>query len=411
MEGNARKFRVLPAVLQLLLILAVCSCERERHPENPSAVLKIAVRSGIYADVLRGCLEEFEFSRNVRCEVEEFGEDELRERILAGGGLDLCMVDGSWMASFASRGVLADLAGLGYSLDDDIIGATTAISRRGGGLYLAPWFGNVTVLLYNRIMLREAGISPGEVSSLEDLLRVSDFQRGRHNLGFMYRGDTANNVVVDFLPVLCACGGWVVDKENRPTVDTEQFRMAMIVYRALVGTGRAAKRDDLVAAIANKSAALGVGWPGWYTPTRNSSMDYVPFPGRLRRTDREFNASVYGIWALGIPSDSAQKELAAALLSHLMDAGVQRRSVEFGGVPCRYSSLADDDVVSRFPQYAAVRRALESGVYRPVMEDWPEFCAVLGDEISLILDGAKPISTGLSDAQRRLESIGRQRPD
>lgn len=405
-------WRIFSGILCAILLCAACS-QKTVHYGKPEATLTLALRSGTYADVIKRCLPAFEAKHNVVCKVLELSEDELHHQVAndvvnKDGRFDLCMVDGSWMAEYTAKRVLTNLSERGYELDDDIIPATKAICYDNGGLYLVPYYGNVTVLLYNKIMIKEAGYSPDKIRSLEDLFRICSFQKGRHNLGFMYRGDTANNIVVDFLPILLSYGGWVVDSKNIPTVNTREFRRALYAYMDLIETGRAAKKDDLVAAIANKSAAMGIGWPGWYTPTRNSSMDYLALTGRYRYESVPHNANIYGIWTIGVPENSRHKDYAVSLLSYLMDKDVQKATVAYGGVPCRYSSLQDKEILAQFPQYAVVCKALESGVYRPVMEEWSDFYAILGAEMRFILEGKKSVNEGLNDAQWQLEAMMNQ---
>lgn len=390
-------------------VLCIGCSKNKTRLKNPDATLALALRSGTYAEVIKKCIPDFEIKHNILCEVKELSEDDLHHLVASDvvnekGAYDLCMVDGSWMAEYTAKGVLANLKDYGYDLDDDIIPATKTICYHNDGLYLAPFYGNVTVLLYNKIMVEEAGYAPEKIRSLEDILNICTFQSKRHNLGFMYRGDTANNIVVDFLPILLSYGGWVVDEHNVPTVNTEEFRRAMYGYMELIETGRAAGKEDLIAAIANKSATMGIGWPGWYTPARNSSMDYLALTGRYRYESAPHNANIYGIWTIGVPSNSQHKEAAVTLLSYLMDGDVQKSTVANGGVPCRYSSLKDKDVLEKFPQYEVVCKALESGVYRPVMEEWSDFYAILGYEMKAIIAGEKTINVGLNDAQRQLEA-------
>lgn len=375
--------------------------------QNPVATLNLALRAGTYSEVIKECLPEFERKNNIQCNVSELSEGGLKSGIATDseGVYDLCMVDGSWMAEYTSKGILANLSQLGYNLDDDIIPATKTICYHKDSLYLAPYYGNVTVLLYNKLMIKEAGYTPEEINSIEDILKICRFQKKRHNLGFMYRGDTANNIVVDFLPILLSRGTYVVDKNNKPTINTPEFAEAIYMYKSLIKTGRAAKKDDLIAAIANKSAAIGIGWPGWYTPTRNSSMDYIALNGRYRDDRMAFNSNIYGIWTIGIPQTSKNKQHAIELLKYLMDKEVQKSTVNYGGVPCRYSSLKDPKILNKFPQYEAVRKALEGGVYRPVMEKWSQFYTILGREMKLMLEDKKTVPQGLEDAQRDLEEM------
>ena len=149
----------------MALSLAACGGGKTETPsdsntpaDNTSAEptkLSLILRGGTYADVIKECLPAFEAEHNVVCEVQELSEGDLYSGIALDaindkGSYDLCMVDGSWMAEFTENGVLANLTELGYSLDEDVIPATTTICKVGEDIYLAPYYGNVTVMMYNK---------------------------------------------------------------------------------------------------------------------------------------------------------------------------------------------------------------------------------------------------------------------
>ena len=372
--------------------------------------MSIALRGGVYADVLKECLPAFEEEHNVTIDVQELSEEDLHTSVAlnatsAEGAYDLCMVDGSWMAEFTDAGVLANLTELGYELDEDIIEATTSICYVDDNVYLAPYYGNVTVLMLNKAIVEEAGYTTDTVDSLEAVLDICQQAQANGKKGFIYRGDNQNNLVVDFLPILLSYGGWVVDENNQPTVNSEEFVNAMNYYMELIATGEAQVKDDLVASVDSGAAAMGIAWPGWYTPTADTPADYIALNGKATPDAEANNANVYGIWCLGIPSNSQNKELAAELLAYLMDPEVQYGTVASGGVPCRYSSLQDEEVLAQYPQYEVVCQALESGVYRPVIAEWTEFYTTLGSEMDNIINGAKTVEEGLNDAQAALEEL------
>ena len=132
--------------------------------------MTLVLRSGVYADVIKECLPAFEAEHNVTCEVQEQSEADLYSNIAldainAQGTYDLCMVDGSWMAEYTANGVLANLSELGYELDDDIIEATTSICYVDGDVYLAPYYGNVTVLMFNKANVEAAGYTADTIAS------------------------------------------------------------------------------------------------------------------------------------------------------------------------------------------------------------------------------------------------------
>ena len=404
--------KVICLAFTLMLVietLTACGRQEQETVDDNLPVLTLALRDGIYSDVIQESVRKFEEEEQVHCEILELSEDELHSMVAedaknTSGAYDLCMVDGSWMAEYTSNGILASLSKLGYELDEDIIPATTEICYQNDEVYLAPYYGNVTVLLFNKALIERAGYTSDEIQSLEDVLKICEQAKADGNLGFMYRGDSQNNYVVDFLPILLSFGGWVVDDQNRPTIDTPEFASAMEFYLKLIATGKAESRDNLVIAIANHAAAMAVGWPGWYTPSEKSTADYCALTGKARSDSDSYNANVYGIWALGIPENSTQKDLAAKLLTYLMDPKVQKETVSYGGVPCRYSSLKDEAVLAKFPQYEAVCDALENGIYRPIMVEWPSFYQILGEEMENMINGKESIETGLKTAQEKLET-------
>ena len=410
------KRKLLTLVLAGAMVCSLAACGGSNNSESSETSadgrtqMSIALRGGVYADVLKECLPAFEEEHNVTIDVQELSEEDLHTSVAlnatsAEGAYDLCMVDGSWMAEFTDAGVLANLTELGYELDEDIIEATTSICYVDDNVYLAPYYGNVTVLMLNKAIVEEAGYTADTVDSLEAVLDICQQAQANGKKGFIYRGDNQNNLVVDFLPILLSYGGWVVDENNQPTVNSEEFVNAMNYYMELIATGEAQVKDDLVASVDSGAAAMGIAWPGWYTPTADTPADYIALNGKATPDAEANNANVYGIWCLGIPSNSQNKELAAELLAYLMDPEVQYGTVASGGVPCRYSSLQDEEVLAQYPQYEVVCQALESGVYRPVIAEWTEFYTTLGSEMDNIINGAKTVEEGLNDAQAALEEL------
>lgn len=410
-----KKLFALFLTLVMAMSLVACGGEGASTPDadaegGEATKLTLILRSGTYSDVIKECLPAFEKEHNVKCEVLELSEDDLHSKIALDamnkeGAYDLCMVDGSWMAEFTEAGVLANLTELGYELDDDIIPATTAISYYKDDVYLAPYYGNVTVLMYNKANVEAAGYDGNTIASLDDMLKICEKAKADGKKGFIFRGDSNNNMVVDFLPILLSYGGWVLDENNAPAVNTPAFKEAMEFYLKLIATGDAEKKDDLIASVDTGSGTMGVGWPGWYTLTAESPADYCAITGAVAPGGETHNANVYGVWTIGITANSTHKEETLELLKYLMDKDVQLKTVPSGGVPCRYSSLKNPEVLAAYPQYEVICKALESGVYRPVIKEWTDFYTILGMEMSAIVNGVKTVDQGLADAQTQLEAI------
>ena len=286
-------------LLSLLVVSLLVSCAG-------AETLTLALRSGTYAEVIKKCLPAFEDKHNVKTEVLELAEDDLHSKLAldavnSAGAYDLCIVDGSWMAEFSANGVLADLGALGCELDDDIIPATTKISYYNGKLYLTPFYGNVTILFYNKAL-----VNGQPIDSLADLLKICKAAKESGKKGFIFRGDTENNLVVDFMPVLLSFGAWVLNDNGKPAVNSEKFAEAVKCYLELIATGDAEAKDDLIATIDNGAGTMGVGWPGLYLPTATSNADYTTITERTDNDSPARNANVYGAWTLGITANSTR---------------------------------------------------------------------------------------------------------
>lgn len=402
-----RSFKKIVSLLvsAVLVFATLAGCGEEEKADK----LVLAVRSGTYAEVIKMCLSGFEEKYGITCEVVEFSEDDLHSEILhdslnSKGSYDIIMADSSWISELIAEGALADLGALGYKLDTDIIPATTDICIKDGKMYLVPYYGNVTVMLYNRTVAESLGFNVEEIDTLDEISSLCNASSAAGYGGFVARGDTANNVVVDFLPVLRAFGGWVVDSSGMPTVNTAEFKAALNYYMNLLKTGRLLPKDQLISSIETGSQVLAVGWPGWYM-TDAVNSDYCAFPGMVKSGDESFNSNIYGIWTLGIPANCRYKSSAALLLNYLMDPEVQKSTIEYGGVPCRYSCLTDPEIVALNPHLEVICSALENGIYRPSTRKWPEFYAILGGRMTQILSGELSTDDGLTLAQEELEAL------
>ncbi|MEG1989124.1 MAG: extracellular solute-binding protein, partial [Oscillibacter sp.] len=202
-----KKLLALLLALVMSLSLVACGAPKEEKPAEPApsaepTKLTLILRGGTYSDVIKAALPAFEKENNVKCEVLDLSFDDLHSKIALDavnekGAYDLCMVDGSWMAEFTANNVLANLTEMGYAFDEDIIPATTDICKVGEDVYLAPYFGNVTVMLYNKELVKAAGYEPADIQTFEDLMAIAKSANAAGKKGFLIRGGSGDNIVSD----------------------------------------------------------------------------------------------------------------------------------------------------------------------------------------------------------------------
>ncbi len=390
----------LAVVLSLLLALCLC-CTAFADDET----LTLILRAGTYAEVIKAAIADFEAENNCKIEFSEETFDDLHTKISLDainpeGSYDLVVVDGTWMAEFTDNGVLADLTELGYAFDEDIIPATTVAGiAEDGDTYLIPFYGNVTVFMYNKDLLDKYndGVIP---ENWADVLAVAQKAKADGVDGYLLRAGAGDNNVSDFLPVLKSFGGWVLSEDNSEvTLNTPEAAAALQAYVDLYKSGDILDKDNIVAAINNGSAVMAVGWPGWGANT------YTTIPTKATADAEEFNSSIYGCWFAGIAANSTHKELAMKFLEYFTSKDFQLGTVEIGGVPCRESSLLDEASLAINPNLTVVYNSLAKGTYRPLVTFWADFYTTFGPFIENAVMGTMTVEEALAGAQEACSAL------
>jgi len=380
----------------------------EEKTEEPTK-LTLILRGGTYGDVIKNMLPEFEKENNVTCEVMDLAFSDLHDKIALDarnpkGAYDLIMVDGSWIPEFIEYGVAMNLSEEGYYLDDDFITeAAVAGYDKSGDLYCVPHFGNVNVMLYNDALLESVGATVPETWTdvLETARKVKDTGKD----GFLVRAQAGDNITSDFLAVLLAHGGKVLDENNQPTIDTPEFKQALEMYIELKNAGSIMDKDDIVAAISGEKAALSLSWPGWYVPEVEGPAHYTVIPTQVDESTPSNPSSIYGIWFVGIAANSQNKEMTLKLLEYVTSAENQLAAVEDGGVSTRHSVYQNQDVIEKYPHLEIIYNALQNGVYRPLVTEWNDITIALGNELDAAVQGVKTVDQALADAQKAVAQI------
>lgn len=390
----------IAVVLTLLLALCLC-CTAFADDET----LTLILRAGTYAEVLKEAIPAFEEANGCKIEFSEETFDDLHTKISldavnAEGAYDVLMLDGTWMTEFTESGILADLTGMGYELDDDIIPATTVAGiAADGDLYMLPYYGNVTIFMYNKDLIDKynGGVVP---ATWEGVLELSKTMKADGVDGYLLRAGAGDPNVTDFLPVLKSFGGWVLNEDfTEVTLNTPEAKAALEFYKELYNAGALLDKDNMVAAINNGSAAMAIGWPGW------GAANYTTTPTKVADDSEEQYSSIYGCWFLGIAENSAKKDLALKFLEYAMSADVQLATVPNGGVPCRESSLLNPDVLAEKPNLEVVYGALAKGTFRPAVGFYTDLVNTFGPYLESAVMGTMSVDDALAAGQEACAAL------
>ena len=393
-----KKFAV---ILSLLLALCICSVSFAQEPET----LTLLLRAGTYGEVVKALIPEFEAEHNCKIEYSEETFDDLHTKISmdainSEGTYDVIVVDGSWKAEFIDNDILADLTELGYEYDEDIIPATLPAGiGPDGHAYLIPFYGNVTIFMYNEDLIDK--YNDGEVpTNWADVLELAQTMKADGVDGYLLRAGAGDSNVSDFLPVLKSFGAWVMnDDYTEITINTPEAKAALQMYIDLYKAGNMLDKDNIVAAINSGTAAMAVGWPGW------GADHYTTIPTMADEDSEPQNSSIYGCWFIGMAANSTHKDLALEFLEEVTSAEYQQETVEIGGVPCRESCLLNEESLEINPNLEVVYGSLSVGTYRPFVTFWSEYYTILGPYLEAAVMGQMTVDEALDTAQAELESL------
>lgn len=410
---------LLALTLAAVLFLAGCgSREAGAEPE-----LLLAVNAGVEADSLKQAAADYQRQFGIRVQVVEYPYQSLFEKlIIALSGpqtnYDLIMLDDPWFPRFAEMNGLLELTPLYQAEgqagpDADFVETSLALCRHPYGtglLYALPYVGNTQLFFYRRDLFEKHGLAPPRC--WDDVLSTGRrIGQGEKMHGYVMRAAQGNPIVADFMPLLWAFGGELLDEQGRPVVDSLEAVAAlefMLKLAEIVPPGYVNfNADEVGAHLAQGTAVMGINWPAWIPtfedPARSrvvGQIGYSTVPSQVRP-----GASAIGNWLLAIPRRSRQPGRAFDFLLWLTSREQMRLSALRGNPPTRRSLFEDPELIARFPAYPVQYEALRTSRPRPRSPVWNEIENTFGTYLSQANAGVYPPREALQRANTEIAQI------
>ena len=377
--------------------------------------LVIAGRDGVYGDALAYAVEAYKkASPDTEVELLKLPYGSLYEKLvvsLRGGAdaYDVIVVDDTWMPEFTANGwlkpVTADLSGVVPSL--------AALAKDKGGQAVAlPFVGNVEMFAYRTDLFEAAGLAAPK--SWSDVVKAAETLKAKNPdvAGVVFRGTKGNPIVTGFPPVFWAHGGEIIDGSGKAALASpagvkalEQFLSLKAYAPTGVETYNATEVRD---ALEQGRAAMAIEvWPAWVPSLDDAAKSKVvgkvaigPAPGETAGP-----APMLGIWQVAIPSGAPNGDAAQKFLAFLGSAEMQKDlALRFGLPPTQAALYADKDLVAKYRWYPDQLKALEAGVSRPRVKQWPQVESILGDYLQLALVGQMGAEEALKKASADIDA-------
>jgi multiple sugar transport system substrate-binding protein len=400
-----RLFGLLTAVIALL---SACSRGSEKS-------LTIAVNAGVEGTALKNAANEWGAAHGVRVEVVELPYANLFEReqldlTSRTGAYDVIMLDDPWFPRLVENGNLAPLP---REPDADFITTCVDVCRnpyRTGKPFALPYVGNSQLFFYRGDLFAKYNLGAPKTWD-EVLVAAKRIGAGEKIYGYVMRAAPGNAVVADFMPLLWAFGGDVLDASGKPVCDSPA---AVDALRFMLELGKLSppgyagfNADEVSAHLLQSTAAMSINWPAWIAamddPSKSkvvSRISFAPMPA-----GRAPGVGELGSWLVAVPAASKHSADAFDFIFWATDAPQLKQAALRGNPPTRRSVFQSPDLIAKFRAFPVQLASLESARPRPRTPQWNEIENAFGIYLSKANAGAIDPAEAMRDAARDIAQI------
>lgn len=323
----------------------------------------------------------------------------------AGGGPDLVYGPSDQVGPFSVLGIIRPVDG---TIPADSLAKfhAAAFDTLEGHVWALPdQLGNHLMLIYNRALVASPPEDLDALAALAEQLTVDENDDGRPE-----RYGLVLNLSEPFwlVPFLGACGGWVMDDANRPTLDTEAMREALTYLARLKNELGAVPREaDVQLAdtmFKEAKAAMIVNGPWSLQGYRDAGIDIG-----IARIPRH---PVSGRWATpmtGSKGYSINAKVSDAKLPLVLDLlyylTSERVTAAYAGLlilPSRLEALAALEAGAD-ELLAASRQQYDVGRRMPVVPEMRAIWDAMRPPLQLVMNGSLDVATAATRMQRDAE--------
>jgi multiple sugar transport system substrate-binding protein len=396
--------------LLTLFVIFVASCGR-----TPERSLTIAVNAGVEGTALKTAAEEWGAARGVKVEVVELPyanlfEKEQLDLTSRTGAYDVIMLDDPWFPRLVGDG---NLAALPRDPDPDFVTPCLDVSRnpyRTGKYFALPYVGNSQLFFYRKDLLDKYKLAPP--ATWHDVLAGAKTISEREKIfGYVMRAASGNAVVADFMPLLWAFGGDVMDDKGRAVCDSPA---AIDALNFMLELGRYSppgyagfNADEVSAHLLQGTAAMSINWPAWIAamddPAKSKApgkIDFIPMPA-----ERVAGVGELGTWLIAVPSASKHSTDAFDFMFWATEPAQMKQAAERGNPPTRRGVFQDASLLAKFRAFPAQLKSLESARPRPRTAQWNEIENAFGIYLSKANAGSLKAADAMQQAARHINSI------
>lgn len=355
-------------------------------------------------------------------------ENALGEQVrdfVAGGDLDVALIDLVWIGNFVENGWVVPVSELqamdgitdpDLDMDDFFPLVLEAFGGWNGEIYGLPFDNYSGLMFYNSCMLEEAGFDgpPETWQELKDEYGPALTGDGQYAYALQSKRNETQSAD-SFARMLWPFGGSFLDEEFRSNLSSEEslaglnFRQDLMEYmpEGIVAYDHA----ETVNALAQGDVAMITEWSAFNSTLKDPDtsavadcIEVAPEPaGPAGRKP------ALGGFSLAVASQADEKEQMAAwlMIQYLTDKDNARRYLDLGGVPARQSVYESDEVREEYGFVDALVESWQDGVpeFRPRFAEWPEITEIVQEWGTRMMLGDISVEEGAREIGERMEEV------
>jgi len=347
--------------------------------------------------------------------VDATNERALREASLSQGGVDVAFVLNGLVGPQYAH-LFEDLrewqAKDPIAAFDEIPDAMLETHRYSGRIAAIPHRHATHGLHYNTDILTERGVSPP--ATIKDLIAAADkLSYDRPDGTRVYGLVVSMEDLSCTLDIVRAFGGDFITSDLKVVIDQPAAVQGIAAMRDLVKKNAMPrnimnfKNEDVINHMQQGRAAMTNSPFGRYFTFNDPKAS--KFPGKVQVSvlpagvDGQPTPAKTSVWAMAIPRNGRNKELAWSLVRHLSSPEATTLATLNGNGPVRPSAYNDARVQELLPYAAAEKTALATArLVTPSFPNAPQAMSVLMEEVGLALLGRKEPQAAMNDAKARV---------
>ncbi|GJM43323.1 MAG: maltose ABC transporter substrate-binding protein [Gemmatimonadota bacterium] len=344
---------------------------------------------------------------DVKITAAHFGVEDVRNQFLTaalgGGGPDIIYGPSDQVGPLSAAGTLRPVEELFGAAFFERFHELTRIELNGHLWSVPEQFGNHLVLVYNRALINTPPADTDEMIRMAKASMVDadgDGKIDRYGLVF------ESKEPFWLAPWIGAFGGWVMNDENEPTLDTPAMASALEFCRELKATHGVIPQDcdyELADTLFREGRAAMIvngpwSWKGYRDAGIEIGISSIP---RMTSTNAWPTPMVsYRGYSISASCDDDKLEVVRAVVEFLTGADVQRQYAEKIGALPSLLELQGSDLIARDPVLAGSMEQVLRGQRMPIVPEMRAVWDAMRPALQNVMNGESAPAAAAKEMQK-----------